>query len=146
MNHRIRQPDLSKVRPIQQPQGPARPDYDKALELSRKVTELKVETIQPGSGPELVEGLWANFQYVGRLMDGYIFENSEAQGGQRLYIPYTTGQIIPGLYEGLKGIRVGEKRVITIPARLAYGEKGAPPKVPPNMALRFEVYCLWVGR
>lgn len=146
MNRRIRQPDLSKVKPRPIARGPEKPDYEKALALSRQVTELKVEVVEPGSGPELTEGLWVNLQYVGRFMDGYIFENSEAQGGQRLHVQYVPGQVIPGLYQGLRGIRVGERRIITIPAHLAYGEEGSRPKIPPNMALRFDVYCLWVGR
>lgn len=143
---RTTQPDLSRYEPELPEPGPATPDYDKALELSKGVTEVQIDLTQEGAGPQVEPGLMINLAYVGRLMDGYAFESTYTQGGQFLYFRYEPGQVIEGLYEGLKGIRVGEKRTITIPARLAYGEQGAPPKVPPNMALRFEVYCLWVGR
>lgn len=138
--------DPSKYKPELPEPGPATPDFGKALELSRGVKELKVEVTQRGAGPQVEPGLMINLAYVGRLMDGYVFESTYTQGGQFLYFRYQPGQVIAGLYEGLRGIRVGEKRVITIPSELAYGEQGAPPKVPSNMALRFEVYCLWVGR
>lgn len=138
--------EVSRYQPELPEPGPSSPDYDKALELSREVTELKVEVTQKGAGPQVEPGMMINLAYVGRLMDGYVFESTYTQGGQFLYFRYEPGQVIKGLYEGLKGIRVGEKRVITIPAEMAYGKQGAPPKVPGNMALRFEVYCLWVGR
>lgn len=143
---RTTHPDPSRHRPEAPEPGPSRPDYDKALELSKAVKELKVQVTQPGAGPQVEPGLMINLAYVGRLMDGYAFESTYAEGGQFLYFRFEPGQVIDGLYKGLQGIRVGEKRTITIPSHLAYGERGAPPKVPPNMALRFEVYCLWVGR
>jgi FK506-binding nuclear protein len=145
INAHVKRPDPSRYRPPSVDPGPAEPDYDKARELSKQVKKLKVEVLQPGSGPQLEENLFVNLDYVGRLMDGYIFENSY-RTGQRLYFRYKPGQVIRGMYEGLRGIRVGEKRRITIPAEMAYGSKGAPPKVPADMALVFEVYCLWVGK
>ncbi|RMG26185.1 MAG: hypothetical protein D6724_02425 [Armatimonadetes bacterium] len=145
INARVKPADPSKYVPPSVDPGPSKPDREKALELSKAVKEVKVEILQPGSGPQLKEGLFVNLEYVGRLMDGYIFESSY-KTGERLYFRYEPGKVIPGLYEGLRGIRVGEKRRITIPAALAYGSKGAPPKVPADMALVFEVYCLWVGR
>ena len=138
--------NVSNYKPELPEPGPATPDFEKALELSRGVKELRVEVTQKGAGPKVEPGLMINLAYVGRLMDGYVFESTYTQGGDFLYFRYEPGQVIEGLYKGLAGIRVGEKRVITIPSKLAYGEKGAPPKVPPNMALRFEVYCLWVGK
>jgi FKBP-type peptidyl-prolyl cis-trans isomerase len=68
-------------------------------------------------------------------------------------MPLTLGQqVIPGFTQGLLGIKQGEKRRMVIPARLAYGDTGAPGRdlgdvkkgsiVPPNSALIFEIECV----
>jgi FKBP-type peptidyl-prolyl cis-trans isomerase len=39
-------------------------------------------------------------------------------------------------------MRVGEKRRLTIPAKMGYGKQGAPPDIPPNSVLNFDVTLL----
>ncbi len=56
-----------------------------------------------------------------------------------------SGDVIRGLSEGVKGMRPGGRRVITVPWQYAYGAKGRPPKVPPKSRLRFDVQLLEVG-
>ncbi len=46
---------------------------------------------------------------------------------------------IPGFEQGVIGMKVGGKRTIIIPANLAYGANGNPPKIPRNSGLVFEV-------
>ena len=52
---------------------------------------------------------------------------------------------VKGLSLGIKGMRVGGKRVITAPWKFGYGAKGSLPKVPPKANLRFDVTLLEVG-
>jgi len=76
--------------------------------------------------------------YIGKLLaDGSIFDQS-APGD---YFSFTvgTGQVIRGWDEGFLKLKHGEKALILIPSRLAYGSRGAGAAIPPNAPLVFEV-------
>lgn len=77
--------------------------------------------------------------YTGRLIDGTVFDSSEARGQ-----PATFGvsQVIAGWQEALQLMKVGERLRIWLPPELAYGERGAGDDIPPNAALQFEVELL----
>ncbi len=82
--------------------------------------------------------------YTGTLTDGTKFDSSVDRG-----IPFTfnlgAGEVIEGWDEGIVGMKVGEKKTLTIPPEKAYGERGTPDgSIPPNSTLIFEVELLSV--
>lgn len=102
------------------------------------VSELKIETTQEGTGERAVKsGDTISVHYTGRLTDGTKFDSSVDRG-----TPFTftigAGQVIKGWDEGLLGMKVGEKRTLTIPANKGYGATGAGGVIPPNATLVFE--------
>jgi len=59
--------------------------------------------------------------YTGTLADGTVFDSSA--GREPLEFTIGAGQVVPGFDEAVKGMKVGEKKTITIPADEAYGPR-----------------------
>jgi len=77
--------------------------------------------------------------YTGTLFSkGNKFDSSHDRG-QPLPLTLGVGQVIKGWDEGLVGMCVGEKRTLTIPPDMAYGQRGFGSVIPPNSALVFNV-------
>ena len=102
---------------------------------------LKIETIREGSGAIAETGLKVEVHYTGKLTDGSVFDSSVTRGQPFSFI-LGQGQVIKGWEEGILGMRVGEKRLLTIPPELGYGLRGAGNAIPPNATLVFEVELL----
>lgn len=127
---------------------------------------LVVEDVKPGSGQEAKKGdrvkeflsgegrgaivtkfvivvffyhpLQVSVYYVGRLQKGNKKFDSSTQGpGFKFRLG--AGEVIKGWDFGIAGMKVGGKRKLTIPAKLAYGAGGSPPIIPPNATLVFDV-------
>lgn len=81
--------------------------------------------------------------YHGSLVDGTVFDSSVERG-----VParFPVNRVIPGWGEGLALMSVGAKWKLYIPPHLAYGERGAPPKIGPNEPLIYEVELLEIVR
>jgi peptidylprolyl isomerase len=79
--------------------------------------------------------------YTGTLQDGTNFESSRDRG-QPYSFKIGTAAVIRGWDEGIMTMKVGGKRRLIIPANLAYGAAGNPPKIPPNAPLTFEIDLL----
>lgn len=108
---------------------------------SYDIQGMKVETLKQGTGQEAKSGNTVTVNYVGTLQDGTKFDSSIDRGQP---FQFTLGQnsVIQGWELGVIGMKVGEKRRLTIPPELAYGSQGAGGVIPPNATLVFEIDLL----
>jgi FKBP-type peptidyl-prolyl cis-trans isomerase FklB len=100
---------------------------------------LQYKVIKSGTGATPTASDQVKVDYTGTLIDGKVFDSS-VQRGQPAVFP--VGQVIPGWTEALQLMKVGDKWQLFIPAKLAYGDRGAGGAIPPNSALIFEVELL----
>ncbi|MCP4042380.1 MAG: FKBP-type peptidyl-prolyl cis-trans isomerase [Gammaproteobacteria bacterium] len=108
-------------------------------------TELQHEDLVVGDGDEATgKGCTVMVHYTGWLEDGTKFDSS-VDRGEPFSFPMECSYVIPGWDQGVKGMKVGGKRILTIPPALAYGERGAGGVIPPNATLRFEIELLEVS-
>lgn len=100
-------------------------------------TQFKIEDIKVGTGPAVTSGDYITIHYSGTLQNGKKFDSSYDRG-----TPFKTrigvGEVIEGWDMGVPGMKVGGKRKLTIPSKLAYGER-AIGDIPANSTLLFEV-------
>ena len=75
--------------------------------------------------------------YIGRLENGEIFDNSKFP--DPFIFTIGEGKVIKGWEIGIGGMLPGERAEFTIGPEYAYGEAGCPPKIPPNATLKFTV-------
>lgn len=108
-------------------------------------TQLVTEDLVVGDGAEATQGDLLSMQYVGvRWSDGGEFDASWERG-QPLEFELGAGRVIAGWEQGVEGMRVGGRRVITIPPELAYGDRGAGTVIGPDETLVFVVDLVGVG-
>jgi len=92
--------------------------------------------ITPGSGNSPQPTDTVKVHYQGSLRDGTVFDSSVKRGNP---FEFQLDSVIPCWSEGVSMMKVGGKSVIICPPEIAYGERGAPPAIPGNAALSFEV-------
>lgn len=87
--------------------------------------------------------------YTGRLVDGTVFDSNVDPKFRHVQpFPFTlgAGEVIAGWDKGIVGMKVGEKKTLTIPPEDGYGVAGMPPVIPPNATLIFEVELLAIKK
>jgi len=107
-------------------------------------TSVTREDVVVGEGTEAARGDMLTVHYVGRLTDGKVFDSS-VDRNTPFDFTLGVGQVIKGWDEGMIGMRVGGKRVLTISPEYAYGSTGIG-AIPPNSTLVFEVELLDVKK
>ncbi|TPX68737.1 hypothetical protein SpCBS45565_g02915 [Spizellomyces sp. 'palustris'] len=103
---------------------------------------LVVEDVTVGTGTKAKAGKKVGVRYIGRLTNGKVFDSNTK--GSPFIFRLGAGEVIRGWDLGVNGMNIGGVRKLTIPASLAYGSRGAPPDIPPNATLEFEVKLLEV--
>ena len=100
--------------------------------------QLKIEILEEGTGKLADAENTVSVHYTGALEDGTKFDSSLDRGVSFIF-KLGAGQVIAGWDQGVLGMKIGEKRKLTIAPELAYGEGGVPDVIPPNATLIFEV-------
>jgi len=107
-------------------------------------TGLTYEDLSCGSGVEAAGGTSITIEYTAELADGTEYASSDDQDGEFVF-PLGRGQVINGLDEGVRSMKVGGTRRLTIPPDLAYGDAGFPPDIGPDETVVYEVTLLDVA-
>ena len=105
---------------------------------------LKYVEIKEGTGATPKTGQTVVVHYTGTLEDGTKFDSSRDRG-QPFSFKLGVGQVIKGWDEGLSTMKVGGRRLLTIPPELGYGARGAGGVIPPNATLIFDVELLRIS-
>jgi peptidylprolyl isomerase len=122
---------LSKEPKVTPPSGPA-------------PTKLQTKELIAGTGAEAKAGDTVTVNYVGVLYKGGKEFNASWETKEPFSFVLGKGQVIKGWDQGIPGMKVGGRRELIIPAELAYGAAGSPPKIPANAPLVFVVDLLSV--
>jgi peptidylprolyl isomerase len=116
---------------------PTRPEID--FPGDQPPTELVIEDITVGDGAEATRGSTVSAHYVGVAHStGEEFDASWNRGAP-LDFRLGVGMVIAGWDQGIEGMKVGGRRRLTIPAHLAYGDRGAGGAIKPGETLVFVV-------
>lgn len=108
-------------------------------------SELVVKDLQPGTGDTARFRSAVLVSYTGWLYDGCKpdFKGAQFDTSEGRVTPFGfvlgAGRVIRGWDQGVIGMKEQGKRLLIVPPQMGYGAAGAPPKIPPNATLVFEV-------
>jgi peptidylprolyl isomerase len=114
-----------------------------APEPTTTASGLKYVETKVGAGATPQKGQTVEVHYTGTLENGKKFDSSRDRN-QTFKFQIGEGQVIKGWDEGLSTMKVGGRRLLTIPAELGYGSRGAGGVIPPNAVLLFDVELIGV--
>jgi FKBP-type peptidyl-prolyl cis-trans isomerase FkpA/FKBP-type peptidyl-prolyl cis-trans isomerase FklB len=106
---------------------------------TKTASGLVIRPIKQGTGDLPKSTDTVKVHYTGSLIDGTVFDSSVTRGEPTTF---PLDGVIPCWTEGVQQIKVGGKSQLVCPADIAYGDRGAPPKIKPGATLIFEVELL----
>jgi FKBP-type peptidyl-prolyl cis-trans isomerase len=106
---------------------------------NKTASGLVITEITPGTGASPKATDQVKVHYEGKLINGSVFDSSLKRGEPTTF---PLNGVIPCWTEAVQLMKVGGKSKVVCPPELAYGERGAPPQIPPDSTLVFEVHVL----
>lgn len=114
-------------------------------EAQKTNTGIRYLILRHGEGDKPKPGDKVNVLYVGRLLDGKVFDQA-TEPDKPFTFRIRREQVIEGWDQILQLMKKGEKRLVIIPPELAYGTRGQPPKIGRNATLVFEIELMSFGK
>jgi len=117
------------------------------MPLNNNVVNNTAPTIPTGEVAKT--GDTVSMNYTGRLENGTVFDSNvdpKFNHVQPFVFTLGAGQVIAGWDKGIVGMKVGQKKTLTIPPADAYGANGVPGAIPPNSTLIFDVELLAIKK
>jgi FKBP-type peptidyl-prolyl cis-trans isomerase len=111
-----------------------------AIEKTESGLQYRITKQGTGAAPKMGESVTVH--YAGWLTDGTVFDSSYSRAEPA---SFALGRVIQGWNEGLQLMKEGGQAYFRIPADLAYGSRGAPPKIGPDATLVFFIDLQKVG-
>jgi FKBP-type peptidyl-prolyl cis-trans isomerase FkpA len=100
---------------------------------------LVFRELRPGSGAGPRRTSKVKVNYRGTLVNGTEFDSSYKRGQPA---EFGLDQVVPCWTEGVQRMRPGGKAQLVCPSKIAYGDAGSPPTIPPGATLVFEIELL----
>ena len=104
---------------------------------------LVYRELKPGTGASPKATDTVKVHYRGTLLDGTEFDSSYKTNEP---VEFPLNAVIPCWTEGVQLMKVGGKSRLVCPANIAYGDRGAPPVIPPGATLIFEIELLGITK
>lgn len=123
------------------PKGAGQIDNDAAKEFTETKSGLKYRILRQGAGAVPKATNTVRVHYHGWLDNGKVFDSSYRRNED---ISFGLNQVIKGWTEGMQLVGAGGMIELQIPSDLGYGNRGAPPDIPPKATLHFLVELIEV--
>ena len=128
------EPEASQQNATQITKAKQQPE-DKNTQTDQKMNK---KDIKLGTGPSVNNGMKLRVHYKAHLTDGTLIDDSRKKN-KAFEFTIGQGQVIKGWEVGILGMKKGGSRRITVPPKLAYGNRGISGLVPPNESLIFTI-------